>query len=94
MSMPTQDGVFLWQDEASCGGLKTSEFFDNEKEAKKICTDCPVRSICLETALVYNYSGVWGGLTEKERRKLPVKDTRFLREDYEESGMYNPILKV
>jgi hypothetical protein len=92
--MPTQDGVFLWQDEAKCGGQKTSLFFDNETKAKAFCIGCPVMAECLEIALVYNYQGVWGGTTEKERRKLPIKDTRFLREEYQESGFYNPALKV
>lgn len=94
MSTPTQDGVFLWQNEAKCGGQETRMFFDNERIAKQFCKGCPVIAECLETALVYNYSGVWGGLTDRERKQLPIWDREFLREEYQELGQYNPILKV
>jgi WhiB family redox-sensing transcriptional regulator len=41
------------------------------KEAKRICRDCPVRAQCLEYALDNDERfGVWGGLSERERRKL------------------------
>ena len=93
MSMPTQDGVFLWQTEAKCGGTKTSLFFDkDEREAKKICRTCPVKADCLQDALVYDYDGVWGGTTRRERRK--IKHVKDLRDDLKEAGMYNPKLKV
>lgn len=92
MSMPTHDGVFLWQTEANCGGTDTSKFFDEEREAKKVCINCPVKSECLQDALVYNYDGVWGGTTTKERRRIKHKE--FLRDDYKEAGLYNPALKV
>lgn len=95
MSTPTKDGVFLWQDEAKCGGQETSTFFDNEKQAKKFCRGCPVIEECLETALVYNYDGVWGGTTARERRRFSLKKAaEHLREDYVESGFFNPALKV
>jgi len=94
MSTPTKDGVFLWQNEAKCGGQETSEFFDNEDKAKQFCVGCPVIEECLETALVYNYEGVWGGTTSKERRRFPERDRIFIREDYKDSGMFNPSLKV
>jgi WhiB family redox-sensing transcriptional regulator len=39
--------------------------------AKSICKLCPVRSECLEWALATGQdSGVWGGLSEEERRAL------------------------
>jgi hypothetical protein len=94
MSTPTKDGVFLWQDEAKCGGQETSEFFDNEKTAKKVCIGCPVIADCLETALVYDYEGVWGGTTKRERKRWHKQSGKLLREDYQESGLYNPVLKV
>jgi WhiB family redox-sensing transcriptional regulator len=41
------------------------------REAKKVCLTCSVRSDCLEYALVNGERfGVWGGLSERERRKL------------------------
>ena len=39
--------------------------------AKAICARCPVRSSCLEWALATAQdAGVWGGLSEEERRAL------------------------
>lgn len=40
--------------------------------AKRVCADCPLRLPCLAVALARNEQfGVWGGLTETERRPLP-----------------------
>lgn len=40
--------------------------------AKSVCAGCPVRSACLEWALDTGQDyGVWGGMTEGERRTLP-----------------------
>lgn len=42
-----------------------------EETAKAICVICPVREACLEHALsVREKHGVWGGLTERERRRI------------------------
>jgi WhiB family redox-sensing transcriptional regulator len=39
--------------------------------AKSVCTDCEVRQPCLDFALATNQdSGIWGGTSEEERRKL------------------------
>jgi WhiB family redox-sensing transcriptional regulator len=44
--------------------------------AKKFCKECPVKSECLQFALVNNEQyGIWGGLTLKERLKLKAKTT-------------------
>jgi WhiB family redox-sensing transcriptional regulator len=41
------------------------------RDAKKICTGCEVRGECLEYALSNDERfGIWGGLSERERRKL------------------------
>ncbi len=40
-------------------------------EAKAVCMQCPVRMECLEWALATGQdAGVWGGLSEEERRAL------------------------
>jgi WhiB family redox-sensing transcriptional regulator len=40
-------------------------------EAKSVCDSCPVRRACLAEALDSGQDyGVWGGLTEDERRGL------------------------
>jgi len=36
--------------------------------AKRICQECPVRQQCLEFALAGREFGIWGGLTEQERK--------------------------
>lgn len=38
--------------------------------AKRVCAACPVRERCLEVALARGESGVWGGTTEHQRRKM------------------------
>jgi WhiB family redox-sensing transcriptional regulator len=41
------------------------------RDAKKVCLECGVRGECLEYALVNDERfGIWGGLSERERRKL------------------------
>ena len=41
------------------------------REAKKICTGCEVKAECLEYALANDERfGIWGGLSERERRRL------------------------
>ena len=44
---------------------------DQVERARDICLRCEVRSLCLEWALATGQdSGVWGGLSEEERRAL------------------------
>lgn len=97
-SLPNNDGVSLWQEEALCKGQDTSKFFSDvsktSNEYKEFCHSCPVESECLEFALIYNMYGIWGGTSDKERGKLPKFNLQVLREDFIESGLYNPDLKV
>lgn len=39
------------------------------RQAKAICNQCPVLVTC-RTESLHEYFGVWGGLSENERRKL------------------------
>ena len=49
-------------------------------EAKKVCGQCPVRAECLEFALSTNQvHGVWGGMSEDERRRLVAARTQGRR---------------
>ena len=65
-----------WDSEASCQSIDPEVFFperpsDRALDAKAICRGCPVRTQCLEFALSARLDhGVWGGLTEVERRSL------------------------
>lgn len=43
----------------------------DQKRARQVCTGCPVRYECLAEALDNRIEwGVWGGMTERERRLL------------------------
>ena len=64
-----------WRDEAACRDEDTAIFFPvndaGASRAAAICAVCPVREQCLEFALQTRQSdGVWGGLTEPERRRV------------------------
>ena len=67
--------VLGWQEEALCAQTDPEAFFPEKggstREAKKICLGCEVRSECLEYALAHDERfGIWGGLSERERRRL------------------------
>ena len=64
-----------WQADALCAQTDPEAFFPEKggstRDAKKICASCEVRAQCLEYALKNDESfGIWGGLSERERRKL------------------------
>ena len=65
-----------WKDDAQCVGQPVDVFFpergESTAEAKKLCAGCPVTQQCLEYSLstVPVMPGVWGGLSDQERRKL------------------------
>ena len=64
-----------WMDLALCAQVDPDAFFPEKGEsnqaAKRICNACPVRAQCLEFALTNKEQhGIWGGLSERERRKL------------------------
>lgn len=64
-----------WQDKALCAQTDPEAFFPEKggstREAKKICLGCEVRHECLEYALAHDERfGIWGGLSERERRRL------------------------
>lgn len=63
-----------WAESASCRSGRPDELFVRgaaQNRAKVICGQCPVRTECLAEALDNNIEwGVWGGMTERERRAL------------------------
>jgi WhiB family redox-sensing transcriptional regulator len=64
-----------WQEQALCAETDPEAFFPEKggstREAKKICTGCEVKAECLEYALSNDERfGIWGGLSERERRRL------------------------
>ena len=62
-----------WPLHAKCRGMNDALFPEgkDQKRAKGICMGCPVRAHCLAEALDNRIEwGVWGGMTERERRQL------------------------
>ncbi len=63
-----------WTTQAACGNKAPDELFVQgaaQNRAKVVCQGCPVRTECLADALDNRTEfGVWGGLTERERRAL------------------------
>jgi WhiB family redox-sensing transcriptional regulator len=67
-----------WHVRAACRESDPELFFpegtagpalETAAQAKRICAACPVRAQCLDWALSHRAEfGVWGGLTEQERR--------------------------
>ena len=65
----------VWQDGALCAQTDPESFFPDKGEsprpAKTVCRACGVRPECLDYALHHGERfGVWGGLSERERRRL------------------------
>ncbi len=64
-----------WQSKANCMGVDPELFFPERgastREAKEVCRGCVVKGDCLEYALANGEKfGIWGGLSERERRKV------------------------
>ena len=79
----TDTGALLWQQKAACRGPLGAVFFPpstserkrekvaRESKAKDICMSCPVLAECRDYAIeIREPHGVWGGLSEQERRAL------------------------
>ena len=70
-----------WVVFAACRDADPDLFFpagrEEELRALAVCASCPVRSECLDYALEAGERfGIWGGLTEKKRRKLSLRMRR------------------
>ena len=63
-----------WTARAACRSTEPDTLFVQgaaQNRAKTICFGCPVRTECLADALDNRIEfGVWGGMTERERRAL------------------------
>lgn len=64
-----------WQASALCAQTDPESFFPEKggstRSAKDVCRACDVRTACLQAALDNDERwGVWGGLSERERRKI------------------------
>jgi hypothetical protein len=64
-----------WQARALCAQTDPEAFFPEKggstRDAKRICARCEVKENCLNYALDHDERfGIWGGLSERERRKI------------------------
>lgn len=63
-----------WRIQAACRDTDPDGLFvrgAEQNRAKIVCMGCPVRTECLAEALDNRIDfGVWGGMTERERRAL------------------------
>ena len=67
-----------WRLDALCAETDPEAFFPEKggstREAKRVCSGCTVRAECLEFALANDERfGIWGGLSERERRRLRLQ---------------------
>lgn len=72
-----------WHDHAACRDEDPELFFptsssgpDHDRQvamAKAVCERCEVRTACLEEAVRRQVrDGIWGGMTDTERRRLSL----------------------
>jgi WhiB family transcriptional regulator, redox-sensing transcriptional regulator len=79
-SLALSNAQYNWRDQSLCRDTDPELFFPvgttgqalvQIDMAKRVCGECPVSEDCLEFALATNQdSGIWGGTSEEERRKL------------------------
>ena len=79
-SLALANAEYDWRKDAACRATDPDLFFPvgttgaalvQIDSAKAVCRQCPVQGDCLEFALATNQdSGIWGGTSEEERRKL------------------------
>jgi WhiB family transcriptional regulator, redox-sensing transcriptional regulator len=67
-----------WVERALCAQTDPEVFFPEKgggtRDAKRTCLACEVRPECLDYALRKRERyGVWGGLSDRERRKLEAR---------------------
>ncbi|MEO3939005.1 WhiB family transcriptional regulator [Dermatophilaceae bacterium Soc4.6] len=80
---PARVEAYEWQEQGRCRGMDSEKFFTDDRDqnqkrrvsrtrdAKELCSGCPVITQCLEHALaVPENHGIWGGTTAAERQRM------------------------
>lgn len=74
MSATMSSGAMAWAERGACRDVDPDSLFvpgAAQHRAKRVCAACPVRTECLTEALDNRMEfGIWGGMTERERRSL------------------------
>jgi WhiB family redox-sensing transcriptional regulator len=73
-----------WMADGSCRDYPSALFFPRDGQgvivAQQICATCPVSTECLRYALDHHIDhGVWGGRSERERRRLARAERALAR---------------
>lgn len=80
-SVPDTEPADTWRAMAVCAGpdyatrrdlwFSTASNTEAIREARRVCWSCPVIRECLNWAFAHREDrGIWGGMTEKERRRI------------------------
>lgn len=84
------ENIWEWQLHGACRGMDSAYFFHPDGErgltrqlradrAKAICQRCPVIQECRRHALaVREPYGIWGGMTEDERRVMLIRQEQLI----------------
>lgn len=68
-----------WREHALCRGSNVHLFYpekwDGETTARaiEVCQPCPVREHCLTEAIRNREPGIWGGMSERQRRIMQAR---------------------
>lgn len=70
--------VHPWMDQARCAQIGGDKWFPewggNERDPKAVCESCDVRQQCLDYAIKHRINdGIWGGVSERQRRRIITK---------------------
>lgn len=74
-----------WQAHGACRGTDPALFYGavskaDVEQARAVCADCPVKNLCAAWSLANNEKfGVWGGLSERQRRTVRHDKARWKR---------------
>jgi WhiB family transcriptional regulator, redox-sensing transcriptional regulator len=82
--VPVAEAELDWQDRAACRSSNIDLFYSAEEadieRALALCASCEVRLACLDFAMRQReHFGVWGGTTERERRRIFRRERRSRR---------------
>jgi len=79
---PDRESVTAWMQAGNCRRYETDVFFPSDgagvDRARAICSRCPIAGRCLDYALDNRIEhGVWGGCSERERRRILRRRTQL-----------------
>jgi len=89
----TAEGVASnWMAHGACAGTTPDVFFPHDgmgvEVAKQVCAGCAVTEPCLEYALDHRIEhGVWGGCSERQRRRILRARRAAARDGGSEKGL-------